>query len=103
MTGKGAGSRVQEWGEENAKPELLGKDPKNKNVLGKVSGKAFIMLLFNWISEEFHVVFVPNELECNPSAQLQGQPGLRHRPVLGAVPSVSSQQQGCPVLFILWS
>lgn len=73
MTGKGAGSRVQEWVEENAKPELLGKDPKNKNVLGKVSGKAFIMLLFNWISEQFHVVFVPNELECNPSAQPQGR------------------------------
>lgn len=73
MTGKGAGSRVQEWREENAKPELQGKDPENKNVLGKLSGKAFIILLFNWnwISEHFHVVFVPDELEHSPSAQLQ--------------------------------
>lgn len=72
MTGKSAGSRVQEWGEENAKPELQGKDPKNKNVLGKLSGKAFIILLFswNWISEQFHV-FVPDELEHSPSAQSQ--------------------------------
>lgn len=71
MTGKSAGSRVQEWGEENAKPELQGKDPENKNVLGKLLGKAFIILLFNWMSEQFHVVFVPDELEHSPSAQSQ--------------------------------
>lgn len=32
------GSRAKERGEENAKPELQGKDPENKNTLGKLSG-----------------------------------------------------------------
>lgn len=99
MTGKGAGSRVQKWGEENAKPELQGKDPKNKNVQGKLSGKAFIILLFNWFSEQFHVVFVPDGLEHSPSSQSQDR--IKAQTCSGS--SAQCQQQGCPGLFIIWS
>ena len=71
MREKGTGSGAQERGEENAKPELQGKDPKTKNALGKLSGQAFIILLSNWLSEQFHVAFVPDELKCSPGVQSQ--------------------------------
>lgn len=58
-------------GEENAKPELQGKDPENKNALGKLSEQAFIILLSNWISEQCQVAFVPSELQCRLDVQLQ--------------------------------
>lgn len=65
MREKGTGSRARERAE-NVKP-----DPKNKNTLGKLSGRAFIILLSNWISEQFPVAFVPDELKRSPSTQAQ--------------------------------
>lgn len=70
MREKGTVSRAQERAE-NAEPELQGKDPDNKNAVEKLSGQAFTLLLSNWISEQFHVVFVPDGLKRSPGAQLQ--------------------------------
>ena len=71
MREEGAGSRAPERGGKNVKSELQGKDPENRNALGKLSGQACITLLSNWISEQFHVAFVPKELQHSPSAQSQ--------------------------------
>lgn len=64
MRGKGLASGLRK-GQENAKPDLQGKDPKTKNALEKLSGQAFIRVLSDWISEQFQVAFVLSELQCS--------------------------------------